>query len=174
MKALALVRSQKVEESLVLCDEILESKPTNEAVLTAMMHVLRGLGRRTHPVLFTFFGSMTLPIDTDLVIMFDEAFKKQPLNEDLGMQTFFANVRAGNWKSAHQVCQNLNFNNPFRARFYQGGYSYVQAISRGAISLLECYQCGFAGAVFSTVCLSTEWLSRRKTLLLPMLCVPSS
>ncbi len=46
LKALALVRSQKVEESLVLCDEVLESKPTNEAVLTAMMHVLRGLGRR--------------------------------------------------------------------------------------------------------------------------------
>jgi len=48
LKALALVRSQKVEESLVLCDEVLEAKPTNDAILTAMMHVLRGLGRRTH------------------------------------------------------------------------------------------------------------------------------
>jgi len=38
-----------------------------------------------------------------MVTMFDEAFKKQPQNEDLGCQTFFANVRAGNWKSAHQV-----------------------------------------------------------------------
>lgn len=46
LKALALVRSQKVEESLVLCDEVLESKPTHDAILTAMMHVLRGLGRR--------------------------------------------------------------------------------------------------------------------------------
>jgi hypothetical protein len=45
LKALALVRSQKVEESLLLCDEVLESRPTNDAVLTAMMHVLRGLGR---------------------------------------------------------------------------------------------------------------------------------
>lgn len=46
LKALALVRSQKVEESLVLCDEVLASKPTEETTLSAMMHVLRGLGRR--------------------------------------------------------------------------------------------------------------------------------
>jgi N-terminal acetyltransferase B complex non-catalytic subunit len=45
LKALALVRSQKVEESLLLCDDVLDSRPTNDAVLTAMMHVLRGLGR---------------------------------------------------------------------------------------------------------------------------------
>lgn len=50
LKALALVRSQKVEESLVLCDEVLDLKPTNDAVLTAMMHVLRGLGRRKFTV----------------------------------------------------------------------------------------------------------------------------
>ena len=47
MKALALVRSQKVEESLVLCDEVLAAKPADESVLNAMSHVLRGLGRRT-------------------------------------------------------------------------------------------------------------------------------
>jgi N-terminal acetyltransferase B complex non-catalytic subunit len=46
LKALALVRSQKVEESLVVCDDVLAAKPTNDAVLNAMMHVLRGLGRR--------------------------------------------------------------------------------------------------------------------------------
>jgi N-terminal acetyltransferase B complex non-catalytic subunit len=46
LKALALVRSQKVEEALVVCDEVLAAKPTNDAVLSAMMHVLRGLGRR--------------------------------------------------------------------------------------------------------------------------------
>ncbi len=44
-----------------------------------------------------------LSSDNDLVMMFEEAFKKQPTNEDLGVQTFFANVRAGNWKSAHQA-----------------------------------------------------------------------
>ncbi|KDR81676.1 hypothetical protein GALMADRAFT_58678 [Galerina marginata CBS 339.88] len=86
LKALALIRSQKVEESLVLCDEVLQLKPTDEGVLNAMMHVLRGLGRHN-----------------DMVTMFEEAYKKQPANEDLGAQTFFANVRASHWKSAHQA-----------------------------------------------------------------------
>ena len=40
------MRSQKVEEALVLCDEVLASKPSDEPTLNAMMHVLRGLGRR--------------------------------------------------------------------------------------------------------------------------------
>ena len=35
--------------------------------------------------------------------MYEEAYKKQPGNEDLGAQTFFANVRASHWKSAHNV-----------------------------------------------------------------------
>lgn len=35
--------------------------------------------------------------------MFEEAYKQLPANEDLGAQTFFANVRASNWKSAQQV-----------------------------------------------------------------------
>ncbi|KAF8921223.1 N-acetyltransferase B complex non catalytic subunit-domain-containing protein [Mucidula mucida] len=90
LKALALVRSQKVEESLVLCDEILASKPTDDGVLSAMMHVLRGLGRHK-----------------DTVQMFEEAFKKEPANEDLGTQTFLANVRASHWKTAQQVATKL-------------------------------------------------------------------
>lgn len=38
-----------------------------------------------------------------MVTMFEEAYKQQPANEELAAQTFFANVRAGNWKSAQQV-----------------------------------------------------------------------
>ncbi|KAF8636586.1 hypothetical protein AX17_003397 [Amanita inopinata Kibby_2008] len=91
LKALALVRSQKVEESLVLCDEVLESKPTHDAVLTAMMHVLRGLGRQK-----------------DMVTMFEDAYKQQPSNEELGAQTFFANVRAANWKAAQQIATKMH------------------------------------------------------------------
>lgn len=41
------MRLQKIEETLTLCDEILASKPTDDGTLSAMMHVLRGLGRRT-------------------------------------------------------------------------------------------------------------------------------
>jgi N-terminal acetyltransferase B complex non-catalytic subunit len=38
-----------------------------------------------------------------MVSMFDEAYRAQPNNEELGAQDFFANVRTGNWKSAQQV-----------------------------------------------------------------------
>lgn len=103
LKALALVRSQKVEESLVLCDEVLEARPTDDGILTAMMHALRGLGRRTFPGLnfnHLVYNSVT---DNDMVTMFEEAYKKQPTNEELGCQTFFANVRANHWKAAHQA-----------------------------------------------------------------------
>lgn len=45
----------------------------------------------------------SLCLDNDMVTMYEEAYKKQPGNEDLGAQTFFANVRASQWKSAHNV-----------------------------------------------------------------------
>jgi hypothetical protein len=35
--------------------------------------------------------------------MYDEAYKKQPGNEELGAQTFMANAKIGNWKVAQQV-----------------------------------------------------------------------
>ncbi|CCM04607.1 uncharacterized protein FIBRA_06789 [Fibroporia radiculosa] len=91
LKALALVRSQKVEESLVLCDEVLATRPIDESTLSAMMHVLRSLGRHT-----------------DMVTMYEDAFKQQPGNEELGSQTFMANVRIGNWKAAQQIATKLH------------------------------------------------------------------
>nr|VWO98683.1 MAPKK kinase Kpp4 [Ganoderma boninense] len=91
LKALALVRSQKVEESLILCDEVLALKPTDDSTLTAMMHVLRGLGRHM-----------------DMVAMYEDAYKQQPGNEELGTQTFFANVRIGNWKAAQQIATKMH------------------------------------------------------------------
>ncbi|KAJ7709829.1 actin cytoskeleton organization protein [Mycena rosella] len=106
LKALALVRSQKVEESLVLCDEVLAAKPTNDAVLTAMMHVLRGLGRHN-----------------DMVTMFEEAYKQQPTNEDLAAQTFFANVRVLNWKAAQQIATRMH------KQFQEDRYIYWSVIS---------------------------------------------
>ena len=35
--------------------------------------------------------------------MFEDAFKQQPNNEELGCQTVFANIRALRWKTAQQV-----------------------------------------------------------------------
>ncbi|KAF9227685.1 hypothetical protein BS17DRAFT_774157 [Gyrodon lividus] len=91
LKALALVRSQKVEESLALCDEVLASKPLDDATISAMMHVLKGLGR-----------------NTDMVNMFEEAYKQQPQNEEYGAQTFFAHMRTANWKSAQQISTRMH------------------------------------------------------------------
>ncbi|TFY72671.1 hypothetical protein EVG20_g343 [Dentipellis fragilis] len=105
LKALALVRSQKVEESLALCDEVLAAKPMDDPTLTAMMHVLRGLGRHA-----------------DMVSMFEEAYKRQPTNEDLGMQYFFALVRTGNWKGGQLLSTKLN------KQFREARYIYWSAM----------------------------------------------
>lgn len=106
LKALALIRSQKVEESLVLCDEVLASRPTDESTLSAMMHVLRGLGRHT-----------------DMVTMYEDAFKHQPGNEELGSQTFMANVRIGNWKAAQQIATKMH------KQFHDDHYLYWSVMS---------------------------------------------
>ena len=52
--------------------------------------------------MFRLLAYLNIP-DYDMVTMFDDAFKQQPTNEELGAQTFFANVRTGNWKVAQQV-----------------------------------------------------------------------
>ncbi|EPQ58725.1 hypothetical protein GLOTRDRAFT_13884, partial [Gloeophyllum trabeum ATCC 11539] len=106
LKALALVRSQKVEESLMLCDEVLAHRPMDDATLSAMSHVLRGLGRHT-----------------DVVKMFEEAFKAQPFNEEYGAQTFFANARIGNWKAAQLVATKMH------KQFQEDRYIYWYVIA---------------------------------------------
>ncbi|KAI6005647.1 N-acetyltransferase B complex non catalytic subunit-domain-containing protein [Pisolithus albus] len=106
LKALALVRLQKVEESLALCDEILSVKPLDEPTMSAMMHVLKGLGR-----------------NVDLVTMCEEAYKLQPQNEEYGAQAFFANIRNGNWKSAQQISSKMH------KQFQEDRYLYWSVIS---------------------------------------------
>jgi len=82
---------------------------------------------------------MQLSSDNDLVVMFEEAFRKQPTNEDLGVQTFFANVRASNWKSAHQAsCQDATFTVTLMCALL-GWRSDVQAISGGPLFVLGYY-----------------------------------
>lgn len=91
LKALALTRAQKFEEAIALCEEVLATKPTDEGTINALMHALRHLGRYA-----------------DLVKLFEDAFKQQPDNDELGRQAFFANVRAGNWKAAQLLANRLN------------------------------------------------------------------
>ncbi|KAI0748133.1 N-acetyltransferase B complex non catalytic subunit-domain-containing protein [Daedaleopsis nitida] len=106
LKALALVRTQKVEEALLLCDEVLASKPVDDPTLNAMMHVLRGLGRHM-----------------DMVAMYEDAYKQQPANEELGTQTFYANVRIGNWKAAQQIASKMH------KQFQEDHYMYWNVMS---------------------------------------------
>ncbi|EIN07294.1 actin cytoskeleton organization protein [Punctularia strigosozonata HHB-11173 SS5] len=105
LKALALVRSQKVEEALALCDEVLATKPMDDGTLSAMTHVLKGLGR-----------------NSDTIKMFEEAYKTQPGNEELAAQTFFANARTGNWKACQQIAMKMHKN------FQEDRYLYWNAI----------------------------------------------
>ncbi|KAI0322196.1 N-acetyltransferase B complex non catalytic subunit-domain-containing protein [Amylostereum chailletii] len=91
LKALALVRSQKVEEAIALTDEVLASRPSEDSTLTAMMHVLRHLGR-----------------NKDNVAMFEDAYKRQPHNEELATQTFVAQLRTGNWKAAQLLANKMS------------------------------------------------------------------
>ncbi|KAF7294869.1 Actin cytoskeleton organization protein [Mycena indigotica] len=104
--ALALVRSQKVEEALSHCDEVLAAKPTNDAVLTAMIHVLRGLGRQK-----------------DIVSMFEEASKQIPDSEELATQTFLANIRVQNFKAAQQIAGRMH------KQFQEDRYIYWHVLS---------------------------------------------
>jgi hypothetical protein len=48
-------------------------------------------------------SSNKLDAVADLMKLFEDAFKQQPDNDELGRQAFFANVRAGNWKAAQLV-----------------------------------------------------------------------
>lgn len=54
-----------------------------------------------------------------MVTMFEDAYKQQPGNEELGAQTFFANVRAAQWKSAQQV-------RPHPSAFFTSLWSYAR------------------------------------------------
>jgi hypothetical protein len=61
--------------------------------------------------------------------MYDEAYKKQPGNEELGAQTFIANAKISNWKVAQQV--NLSY--PI-CKLYRHQYCY------GMLEVLVAYR----------------------------------
>ena len=71
--------------------------------------------------------------------MYEDAYKQQPANEELGQQTFFANARIGNWKAAQQVgahCECfLNDTQP-----WSDCYQNAQAVPRRQLLVLECHE----------------------------------
>ena len=52
--------------------------------------------------------------DSDIVTMYDTAWRQQPGNDELAIHTFSANARTGNWKAAQQACTY----NLFRVDFF--------------------------------------------------------
>jgi len=74
--------------------------------------------------------------DNDMITMFEEAYKKQPHHEELGVQTFFAIVRTGNWKAAQQVWPVVNA--IFASdRINAARHENAQTVSRRSLHILE-------------------------------------
>jgi hypothetical protein len=78
--------------------------------------------------------------DNDMITMFEEAYKKQPHHEELGVQTFFAIVRTGNWKAAQQVWPVINVISVSDRRC-AARHENAQTVSRRSLHLLERHQC---------------------------------
>lgn len=84
--------------------------------------------------------------------MYDIAWKQQPTNEDLGVNTFSANTRAGNWKAAQQASAYLAIGLVIKGRGAEretdldlGCDKATQAIQGGALPLLVYLLCSNAG-----------------------------
>lgn len=118
LKALALLRANKAEEAIQLCDEILASKPTDDTVLGIMQHVLKHLDRTP-----------------EITTMFEDAFKKQPANEELGAQTFMSHIRVGSWKNAQVIALKLfkSFKQP-KYLFWSIMSAVLQAQNAGGVN----------------------------------------
>jgi hypothetical protein len=68
--------------------------------------------------------------------MFEEAYKKEPMNEDLAFQTFFSNARVGNWKAAQQVSFMLDMHR-IQLISHRGCSEDVQKLWSGSLLVLE-------------------------------------
>ena len=102
-----------------------------------MMHVLKGLGRSTSSTPCRLQVPTSSFLVTDMVSMFEDAYKQQPLNEEYGAQTFFAHVRTANWKSAQQVYLFWLAHIILTFGAIIGFYKNAQAIPGGPILVLE-------------------------------------
>jgi len=85
-----------------------------------------------------------------MITMFEEAYKKQPHHEELGVQTFFAIVRTGNWKAAQQVCP-CSDDCSVSYRRYAARHENAQAVPRRPLHLLECHQCCSSGKLITQI-----------------------
>ena len=77
--------------------------------------------------------------------MYEDAYKQQPGNEELGTQTFFANVRIGNWKAAQQVSSSPSPGKSDARCLLSDCHEDAQTVPRRSLLVLECYECSPSG-----------------------------
>ena len=76
--------------------------------------------------------------DSDIVTMYDTAWRQQLSNDDLAIQTFSANARTGNWKAAQQVRIYAETNETGSNAYYLIGCRQdAQTVSGRPLPLLE-------------------------------------
>jgi N-terminal acetyltransferase B complex non-catalytic subunit len=95
-----LLKCQKHDEAVALCDEVFSARPTDGDILLALSQILRHLERHQ-----------------DNISLYEDAFKKEPRNEELGSQTFMAMIRIGSWKLAQQLSHKLSRTFPEEHRY---------------------------------------------------------
>ncbi|RUS21743.1 N-acetyltransferase B complex non catalytic subunit-domain-containing protein [Endogone sp. FLAS-F59071] len=91
LKAVALERTGKEEDALVLCQEIKKARPTDEAILQATTMVYRELGKHE-----------------EIVSIYEAAASQQPNNEEFGNHWFMAMVRNGDYKGQKEAALKLH------------------------------------------------------------------
>ncbi|KAG0043629.1 N-alpha-acetyltransferase 25, NatB auxiliary subunit [Gryganskiella cystojenkinii] len=93
LKALAMERTGKMNEGLLLCDELQWAKPTDEATLRTMSMVYRSAGKYE-----------------PMIKLYANASKANPMNENLGTQWFMSLARVLDFKGQQMAALQLNKN----------------------------------------------------------------
>lgn len=80
-------------------------------------------------------SNLTQGAATEITVMWEEAYKKQPTNEELGVQTFMSMIRVGSWKSAQVIALKLfkSFKNP-KYLFWSIMSAVLQAQNAGGLT----------------------------------------
>ncbi|GJJ73045.1 N-terminal acetyltransferase B complex non-catalytic subunit [Entomortierella parvispora] len=93
LKALALERSGKMNEALLLCEELQWAKPTDESTLRTLSMVYRSAGKYE-----------------PMIKLYANASKANPMNENLATQWFMSLARMLDFKGQQMVALQLNKN----------------------------------------------------------------
>ncbi|KAH6577457.1 hypothetical protein BASA60_002250 [Batrachochytrium salamandrivorans] len=91
LKAFAQSRSGYDEDALVLCLQVMATKPTDAPTLQALMMTLK-----------------TLDMKDELVVLYQQAFTAQPNNEEWANHWFMALVRINDLKGYQQAAMKLH------------------------------------------------------------------